>query len=56
MRVQPRAILCALLAVVVALVLVLQTRPALADARTEARSHFKKGMELVSEKKFEEGE
>ncbi len=31
------------------------TGTAHADARTEARAHFKKGMELVTEKKFEEG-
>ena len=55
MRVQPRAILCALLAVVVALVLVLHTTPASADARTEARSHFKKGMDEITAGKYDDG-
>ncbi len=30
-------------------------RPALADARTEARAHFKKGMESISAGKYEDG-
>lgn len=51
MRVQLRAVLCALLAVV----LVLHGTPALADARTEARSHFKKGMDEITAGKYDEG-
>ncbi len=31
------------------------SRPALADARTEARAHFKKGMEAISAGKYEDG-
>lgn len=30
-------------------------RPALADARTEARAHFKKGMEAIGKQKYAEG-
>jgi len=33
----------------------LVARPAFADARTEARAHFKKGMEAISSGKYEDG-
>ena len=38
-----------------AVVLVLHAPPALADARTEARSHFKKGMDSINAGKYDDG-
>jgi iron complex outermembrane receptor protein len=45
----------ALVASLLAVLLVLQSTPALADARTEARSHFKKGMDSITAGKYDEG-
>jgi outer membrane receptor for ferrienterochelin and colicin len=42
-------------AVVVVAISTLQAGPALADARTEARAHFKKGMEAISAGKYDDG-
>ncbi len=44
-----------LLGVLLTVLLVLQSTPALADARTEARAHFKKGMDSISAGKYDEG-
>lgn len=41
--------------VVLALAMLSNARPALADARTEARAHFKKGMEAISAGKYDDG-
>ena len=41
--------------VVFALAMLTNARPALADARTEARAHFKKGMEAISAGKYDDG-
>src|SRR5688572_21162599 len=38
-----------------ALAAALESGAALADARTEARRHFKAGMQLVERKRFQEG-
>jgi outer membrane receptor for ferrienterochelin and colicin len=46
-----RSVVASLLAVL----LVLQSTLAFADARTEARSHFKKGMESITAGKYDEG-
>lgn len=55
-HVRTRARLVArVVAAFLAVVLVLQSTPALADARTEARSHFKKGMESITAGKYDEG-
>src|SRR4051794_16172252 len=45
----------ALAAALVVALLVFRSTPALADARTEARSHFKKGMESITAGKYDEG-
>ena len=50
-----RAIVAAVVAVLVVALLLLRSTPALADARTEARSHFKKGMESITAGKYDEG-
>lgn len=44
-----------LAAALLAVMLVLQSTSALADARTEARSHFKKGMDSITAGKYDEG-
>ncbi|MBS2018761.1 MAG: TonB-dependent receptor plug domain-containing protein, partial [Deltaproteobacteria bacterium] len=44
-----------LLAVLVAFALLFHTAPAVADARTEARAHFKKGMDSISAGKYDDG-
>lgn len=44
-----------LLGVLLTVLLVLQSTPALADARTEARAHFKKGMDSIAGGKYDEG-
>jgi outer membrane receptor for ferrienterochelin and colicin len=57
-RSRPRAqgrIWRALVASLLAVLLVLQSTPALADARTEARSHFKKGMDSITAGKYDDG-
>ena len=38
-----------------AITLLSAARPALADARTEARGHFKKGMEAIGNGRYEVG-
>src|SRR5690242_12229564 len=43
------------LAGALAVAALLHAQPASADARTEARRHFKRGMELVAKKNFDEG-
>ncbi|MDB5215813.1 MAG: TonB-dependent receptor, partial [Myxococcaceae bacterium] len=48
-------VLVALLAIAVVALLVLRTTPAFADARTEARSHFKKGMDEITAGKYDDG-
>ena len=52
---RPRRRKAALVASALALAAVLGSTNALADARTEARRHFKTGMGLVEKKKFTEG-
>ena len=47
--------LCAIVATVVVALLLLRSTPAFADARTEARSHFKKGMDSIAAGKYDEG-
>lgn len=47
--------LCAIVAALVVALLLLRSTPALADARTEARSHFKKGMDSIAAGKYDEG-
>ncbi|MFW5740257.1 MAG: tetratricopeptide repeat protein, partial [Myxococcota bacterium] len=44
-----------LLASLAALGVMCATMPALADARTEARAHFKKGMSMISNGQYDEG-
>lgn len=44
-----------LLGVLLTVLLVLKSTPALADARTEARAHFKKGMDSIAAGKYDEG-
>lgn len=44
-----------LLAVVVSFALLFHATPAVADARTEARTHFKKGMDSISAGKYDDG-
>src|SRR3954447_15222128 len=50
-----RRALSSLLSGLLAVVLVLQATPVLADARTEARSHFKKGMDSINAGKYDDG-
>jgi len=52
---RPRRRTTALVASALALAAVLGSTSALADTRTEARRHFKTGMDLVDKKKFVEG-
>jgi outer membrane receptor for ferrienterochelin and colicin len=52
---RPRRRRTALVASALALAAVLGSTSALADTRTEARRHFKTGMDLVEKKKFTEG-
>jgi outer membrane receptor for ferrienterochelin and colicin len=47
--------LVSVLAILLAVVLVLRSTPAQADARTEARSHFKRGMDSITAGKYDEG-
>jgi outer membrane receptor for ferrienterochelin and colicin len=49
-----RALRAAIGLIVLALAM-LVARPALADARTEARAHFKRGMDAISAGKFDDG-
>ena len=51
----PIRILAALVAVLAMMVVVLRSPPAFADARTEARTHFKKGMDSITAGKYDEG-
>jgi len=48
-------VLAALASCLVAVALFLHGTPALADARTEARSHFKKGMEAITAGHYDDG-
>ena len=50
-----RSALSSLVASALALAAVLHGGDALADARTEARRHFKSGMQLVAQKRFVDG-
>ncbi|HSO31041.1 MAG TPA: porin family protein [Labilithrix sp.] len=50
-----RRIFAALVAALVVALLVLRSTTAYADARTEARSHFKKGMDSITAGKYDEG-
>lgn len=50
-----RSRLYAFVSVLLMASLLLRSTPALADARTEARSHFKKGMESITAGKYDEG-
>lgn len=50
-----RSRLHALVAALIVAMLLLRTTPARADARTEARSHFKKGMDSITAGKYDEG-
>ena len=52
---RPIRILAAVVAVLALLVVVLRSTPAFADARTEARTHFKKGMDSITAGKYDEG-
>lgn len=52
-KVRPR--LYALVSALVMTLLLLRSSPALADARTEARSHFKKGMDSITAGKYDDG-
>src|SRR5262245_58120226 len=52
---KPRSRARTLVALALALAGFVATAPALADARTEARRHFKAGMELVSKGNYAEG-
>lgn len=45
----------AIFALVVLALATLLTRPAFADARTEARAHFRKGMDAIAAGRYEEG-
>jgi outer membrane receptor for ferrienterochelin and colicin len=45
----------AILAALVALGTVLHAPPAAADARTEARAHFRRGMEAISDRRYDDG-
>ena len=50
-----RFFFAALLGTLVAALLLTVARPALADARTEARAHFKKGMDSIGAGKYDDG-
>lgn len=50
-----RSRLYAVVSTLLVALLLLRSTPALADARTEARSHFKKGMESITAGKYEDG-
>ncbi len=52
---RPFRIFAIAFAVLAMLVVVLRSTPASADARTEARSHFKKGMDSITAGKYDEG-
>ena len=52
---RPFRIFAIAVAVLAMLVVVLRSPPASADARTEARSHFKKGMDSITAGKYDEG-
>ena len=45
----------ALFASLLAVAMLLSAGPAFADARTEARAHFKKGMDAIGQGRYEEG-
>jgi iron complex outermembrane receptor protein len=50
-----RAALAALLSAATFATMAARTTPALADARTEARAHFKKGMDAIGAGKYDDG-
>ncbi len=50
-----RSFFARLVALLVAVAVLFHTVPAVADARTEARAHFKKGMESISAGKYDDG-
>ena len=52
---RPIRIFAVVVAVLAMVVIVLRSTPAHADARTEARSHFKKGMDSITAGKYDEG-
>jgi outer membrane receptor for ferrienterochelin and colicin len=55
MRAKSSRLFALVTSLLVAVIILLQSTAAFADARTEARSHFKKGMESISAGKYDEG-
>lgn len=55
MRATRQSFFARLLAVFVAFALLFHAAPAVADQRTEARAHFKKGMDSIAAGKYDEG-
>jgi outer membrane receptor for ferrienterochelin and colicin len=55
MHAKVRSRLYALVSAFVVVLLLFRSTPAMADARTEARSHFKKGMEEITAGKYDDG-